>query len=149
MTRDALRVGRFSQAGGIYLVTTATAGRLPVFADFGCARMVVREMRCLAVQGDLTSLAWVLMPDHLHWMFALGVERELGEVIKTLKARSAQRANRFEGMSGPLWQRAFHDHALREEKEILPTARYIIANPLRAGLVQRVGDYPHWDAVWL
>jgi putative transposase len=28
-------------------------------------------------------------------------------------------------------------------------ARYIVANPLRAGLVERLGDYPHWDAVWL
>ena len=23
------------------------------------------------------------------------------------------------------------------------------ANPLRAGLVTRIGDYPHWDAIWL
>jgi len=29
------------------------------------------------------------------------------------------------------------------------TARYIVANPLRAGLVERLGDYPLWDAVWL
>jgi len=28
-------------------------------------------------------------------------------------------------------------------------ARYIIGNPVRSGLVQRVGDYPFWDAVWL
>ncbi|MEQ7866160.1 transposase, partial [Xanthomonas sp. WHRI 8393] len=28
-------------------------------------------------------------------------------------------------------------------------ARYLIANPLRAGLVERVGDYPFWDAIWL
>jgi len=143
MTRDALRVGRFSQAGGIYLVTTATAGRLPVFADFGCARMVVREMRCLAVQGDLTSLAWVLMPDHLHWLIQLSHGASLSALLRAFKGRSARRTGR------PLWQRAFHDRALRREDEILPAARYIIANPVRAGLVQKVGDYPHWDAVWL
>jgi len=28
-------------------------------------------------------------------------------------------------------------------------ARYIVMNPKRAGLVERVGDYPHWDAIWL
>jgi hypothetical protein len=28
-------------------------------------------------------------------------------------------------------------------------ARYIVANPLRAGLVSRVGHYPFWNAVWL
>jgi putative transposase len=28
-------------------------------------------------------------------------------------------------------------------------ARYVVANPLRAGLVDSIRDYPHWDAVWL
>jgi putative transposase len=143
MTRDALRVGRFSQAGGIYLVTTATAGRVPVFADLACARMVVREMRCLAIQGDLTSLAWVLMPDHLHWLIQLGNGASLSALLRSFKGRSARRIGR------PIWQRAFHDRALRREDEILPAARYIIANPVRAGLVQKVGDYSHWDAAWL
>jgi len=28
-------------------------------------------------------------------------------------------------------------------------ARYIVLNPKRAGLVERIGDYSHWDAIWL
>jgi hypothetical protein len=28
-------------------------------------------------------------------------------------------------------------------------ARYLVANPLRPGLVERIGDYPYWNAVWL
>jgi putative transposase len=28
-------------------------------------------------------------------------------------------------------------------------ARYVVANPLRAGLAGTIGDYPYWDAVWL
>ena len=43
----------------------------------------------------------------------------------------------------------FHDHALREEENLLHAARYIVANLKRAGLVQRVSDYPYWDAIWL
>jgi putative transposase len=38
---------------------------------------------------------------------------------------------------------------LRDEDDVKDWARYIVANPVRAGLVKRVGDYPHWDAVWL
>ncbi|MCZ6895303.1 MAG: transposase, partial [Gammaproteobacteria bacterium] len=26
---------------------------------------------------------------------------------------------------------------------------YLLTNPLRAGLVKRLGDYPLWDAVWV
>jgi hypothetical protein len=48
-----------------------------------------------------------------------------------------------------VWKPGFHDRALRHEDSMVDAARYIVANPLRAGLVERVGDYPFWDAIWL
>ena len=42
-----------------------------------------------------------------------------------------------------------YDHALRADEDVLAAARYIVANPLRAGLVGSIRDYPFWDAVWL
>ena len=48
-----------------------------------------------------------------------------------------------------MWARSFHDHALRRDENLLTVARYIVANPIRAGLVRRVGEYPFWNAVWL
>lgn len=50
---------------------------------------------------------------------------------------------------GPLWQNGFHDRAIRNESDLLPAARYVIANPIRAGLVSSVCDYPYWNAKWL
>ena len=35
------------------------------------------------------------------------------------------------------------------DEDLVAVARYIVANPVRAGLVKNVRDYPHWDAVWL
>ncbi|MNO00306.1 hypothetical protein D3C81_2201730 [compost metagenome] len=70
--------------------------------------------------------------------------------MQRLKSRSAIAINRLTGNIGrPLWQRGFHDHALRREEDLAAVARYVVANPLRAKLVPRLGDYPHWDAVWL
>lgn len=48
-----------------------------------------------------------------------------------------------------IWQAGFHDHAVRREEDLAGIARYIVANPLRAGLVDAIGDYPLWDALWL
>ena len=79
------------------------------------------------------------------------VERlQLSAVVGKIKSHSSRLINRLHGTRGqPIWQRGFHDHALRKDESVLAAARYIIANPLRAGLVRRVGDYPLWDAVWL
>ncbi len=56
---------------------------------------------------------------------------------------------RSTGRRSPVWQKAFQDRALRKDDDIKVAARYIVANPLRAGLVDRIGDYPYWNAVWL
>ena len=88
------------------------------------------------------------MPDHFHLLLQLR-DMPLGKVLNALKSKSAIELNREIGRTGPFWEPGFHDHALRREDDLLGVARYIVANPLRAGLVRRLGDYPYWNAVWL
>jgi len=88
------------------------------------------------------------MPDHVHLLLQLR-EAPLANVLNTLKSKSAIELNREIGREGRFWEPGFHDHALRKEEDLLGIARYIVANPLRAGLVRRLGDYPYWNAVWL
>ena len=149
MTYSNLLAGRFSAPGLVYLVTSVTSDRQAWFADFALARAVVAEMRHLHDSGAVQSIAWVLMPDHLHWLIQLGEQGTLAHVMKSFKGRSAQALHAMGHTPGPVWQRGYHDRALRREEDVLQVARYLAANPLRAGLVQSLGDYPHWDAVWV
>ena len=149
MSRDALRWGRYSAPGQLYHVTTCTKNRQPLFADATCARLVIRQMRALHEDASVSTLAWVLMPDHLHWLFELGERHALDQVLKRFKGRSGQSLCQQLQQPGSVWQPGYHDHALRREEDVQAIARYIVANPLRAGLVERIGDYPWWDAVWL
>ena len=41
------------------------------------------------------------------------------------------------------------DHCLRAEDDLVSQARYIVANPLRAKLVNSIGDYPFWNCIYL
>jgi putative transposase len=137
-----LRVGRWSGERQIYLVTTVTRERKPVFREFKAARQLIRVMRDDAVRGSHKTLAFVVMPDHLHWLLELRHD-SLSRLVGRVKSISAKR------IGGRVWQDGFHDRALRKEEDLLAAARYVVVNPLRAGLVDRIGDYPHWDAVWL
>ncbi len=49
----------------------------------------------------------------------------------------------------PIWVRAFHDHALRADEDLLTVARYVVSNPVRVGLVNNVLEYSRWDAEWM
>jgi len=143
-----LRRGRYSDPGRPYLVTTVVKDREKLFRNFRLARILVRELRTTTEQGLVESLAWVVMPDHLHWLLVPKTV-SLDVAVQRMKSRSAIAINRAAGRHGAVWQKGFHDHALRRNEDLVVVARYIVANPLRAGIVHRLGNYPHWDAIWL
>jgi REP element-mobilizing transposase RayT len=148
MPYEALLAGRCSRVGVTYLVTTATAGRRRVFDSFSLAAIVARELiqcehaRCWHLH------AWVVMPDHLHLLLELR-SGTLESTMRTFKGRCAHRINAARACDGSLWQAGYHDRAVRRDEDLVAIARYVIANPVRAGLVTRIGAYPFWNAAWL
>ncbi|WP_095119929.1 transposase [Pseudomonas sp. Irchel s3f10] len=143
-----LRAGRYAEPNRIYLLTTNTLGREPIFADFALGRLVVHQFRRAQNLGLAKSLAWVVMPDHFHWLIELE-NCSLKKLMRETKSLVTREVNMSIHRKGPLWQQGFHDRALRREEDLVKMARYVVANPLRAGLVEEIGYYPLWDAVWL
>jgi REP element-mobilizing transposase RayT len=175
-SRD-LRKGRVSLAGQMYLVTSVTLNRQPVFADFRLGRVLVNVMREHEERGHVESLAFVIMPDHFHWLFSLTGECSLSLLIGQVKGAAAYRIGQISkscrsgfsrdesiapegaptgcpqcgsGFSrdNRIWQKGFHDRALRRDEDVRAVARYMVMNPVRAGIVTRIWDYPLWDALW-
>lgn len=144
----ALRKGRCSDTGRAYLLTAVVEGRRPVFADWRIGRLLVAELRAEHESGRVNSLAWVVMPDHLHWLLTLEAGT-LGRLMQKVKSRSAIAINARLHSAERLWQKGYHDHAVRAEEDLQSLARYVVANPLRANLVTSLSDYPLWDAIWL
>ncbi|VVO34235.1 REP-associated tyrosine transposase [Pseudomonas fluorescens] len=143
-----LRKARVSEINRIYLLTAVAHQRQPVFGDWRSGRLVVDQLR-LADENQLaTSLAWVVMPDHFHWLVQLQ-RGSLAELMCRVKSRSSLAINGLKRGNDRVWQRGYHDRALRRDEDVKAAARYIVMNPLRAGLVNKLGDYPLWDAVWL
>jgi len=146
---NVLRRGRRSLAGQVYLITTTTLGRKPLFADFDIASRAARALAAPTLWRSSTLLCWTLMPDHWHAIIELGSDEVLSERMRIVKGASSIEANRYRRAVGSVWSSGFHDHALRHEEDLIGVARYVVANPVRAGLVPRIGDYPFWDAIWL
>lgn len=143
-----LRIGRHSEPGRAYIVTTVTHERRALFSDWRIGRLLVQEMQHVTEQGLAHSHAWVIMPDHLHWLITLK-DAQLASVMQAVKARSALAINRRLSHQERVWQEGYHDRALRSDENLRAAARYIVANPIRAGLVKRMRDYVLWDFEWL
>lgn len=144
----SLRKGRVSIPGQVYLLTTVTANRQPLFAGHARAGIVCRVIHDVDSWLDAKLLCWVLMPDHWHGLLQLGDAATLGQIMNRWKAIATRTLHRA-GHESPVWQRGYHDHALRREEGVLESARYIVANPVRADLVKSVRQYPYWNSIWL
>jgi putative transposase len=138
----ALRKGRHSQIGHTYQVVLSTHNKQPIFINFNLARKMVLAL-LESDNNNLThTLAYAVMLDHIHWLFELKAE-SLSRCVQRVKSQVSRE------IGYKIWQKGFYDHGIRSDESLIRTARYIVANPLRAGLVSKIGDYPHWDSVWL
>ncbi len=140
----ALLRGRYSELGRAYLITVVTLNRQPWFSDWPCGHCVAIEIGAASVE----TLAWVVMPDHLHWLMVLG-DQSLAETVGRMKSCSAIAVNRHLGRQGVFWQKGYHDHAVRSDEDLQKLANYVVTNPLRAGLVERMEDYRLWGTAWM
>lgn len=145
-----LRIGRVSETNRIYLITSVTYQRKAIFRDFNNGRILVHSMRYFHDKQEAITLTYVVMPDHIHWLFQLGQNQELNSLINRFNGYTSLMINRTNGITeAKTWQPGYYDRAIRKEEDVKSIARYVIANPLRAGLVKNIGDYSLWDAIWL
>lgn len=140
--------GRVSLRGHYYMTTTVTAHRQAFFQSAIAGRLVLDACAVQESEGRAQTLACVVMPDHVHWLLSLSAAMSLSEVMRRFKGCAARDVNLVLGRSGALWQKGFHDHAIRSDECLEALARYLIDNPVRAGLVSRLSDYPLWRCVW-
>ncbi|HEC19303.1 MAG TPA: transposase [Gammaproteobacteria bacterium] len=138
-----LRQGRHSQTGQIYLLTTCTHNRQKLFTLKPIARLVINSLHWLEQQGRMGLLAAVVMPDHLHFVAQLHTGT-LNQLMQSLKGYTGREINQLLGKNGPIWQRQYHDHALRTDEDLNQVILYCLQNPQRAGLVDDFHYYPHW-----
>ena len=79
------------------------------------------------------------MPNHVH-LLVLNVGGSLIDFMRLFKGRSSKSLRQH--VEGPLWQRSFHDHILRRNEDISGVLRYLLENPVRAGLTNDWTTYP-------
>jgi putative transposase len=79
---------------------------------------------------------FLLMPDHVHALLSFPPsDKKVGKIISKWKEWTAKTI-------GIEWQEGFFEHRMRSEESRREKADYILANPIRAGLVARPEDWP-------
>lgn len=108
----ALRKGRFSESCRAYFLTITVKGNQPLLTG-DAALCLTKDLLQWQREARFALLAFVVMPDHLHVLGVLTGSGSLSDIVRVLKGRSAKHLNQLLGRTGPFWQAAFYDHAVR------------------------------------
>ncbi len=99
-------------------------------------------LHCARVDYDLH--AWVIMPNHVHMLIT--PRTDVPFFLRRLKGYTARQANQLLHQSGQaFWQDESYDHLVRSAQEFRNIERYILGNPVRAGLVHAIEAFP-WSS---
>jgi putative transposase len=81
------------------------------------------------------------MPDHVHLLLdGLSEQADLRRLVASWKQTTGYFHRRGTGQT--LWVSGYYDRVLRDGESTMEAVRYVMMNPIRAGLARHVGDYP-------
>jgi putative transposase len=66
----------------------------------------------------------------------------VADTLRLLKGRTARYCNLELKHTGSFWQHESYDHVVRDDQELERTLRYILTNPVKAGLVKEWKSWP-------
>ena len=125
-----------------YFLTFCTDQRHRIFLEESSVSLVRTQILRAARERRFEISAYCFMPDHLH-LIASGCDEssEAKTFIKVSKQYSGYYFAKERGHR--LWQRYGYERVIRDDAELALSVGYIVANPVRAGLVSHPAEYPY------
>ena len=130
----------FDKQNHVVSLTVSTAGRGRWLANPELAAIARDEI--LKLHSDHPVLGFCIMPDHIHLLLC-NAGSTLGMIMNAFKGCVSRQVRQMQPKLDP-WMSGYWDHIVRREEGLYKVLRYILLNPVRAGLVD---DW--WDFPWL
>lgn len=128
--------------------------RIQHYLDQGAGSCVLSDPTCAAiVQNALKHIdgkafdlrAWVIMPNHVHFLAYFEEGKSLIKALHSLKSFTAHEIAKLHPALIPVWQQETIDRYIRNEGHYLDKVEYIHLNPVMAGLCSSPDDF-RWSS---
>ena len=146
MKRKISKLRRYYLPDRIVFVTTSTKNKASIFQNAENACILIGLLYALRRENRLKLYAFVVMPDHLHFIFAAIPPENLSTILHKLKRRSSREIHKTSKVERTLWERRFFDRIIRNEEEFAKAIDYIYCNPVNADSSETPEAYPFSSA---
>jgi putative transposase len=131
---------RIELAGGLYHVTTRGDRREAIYRDDADREAWLAVFAEVCARFNWRCHAYCQMTNHYHVVVETA-EGNLSKGMRQLNGVFTQRVNRRHGLVGHLFQGRFKGILVERDTYLLELARYVVLNPVRAGMVADAGDW--------
>ena len=135
---------RIELAGGLYHVTSRGDGREAIYLDDADRSGWLEGFEQVCERFNWVCHAWCQMTNHYHVVIETP-EANLAQGMRQLNGVYTQRFNRRHGRVGHVFQGRYKGILVERDSYLLELARYVVLNPVRAGMVQAPGDW-RWSS---
>lgn len=135
---------RLEFPGALWHVVNRGVERRTIFIDDRDRETFLELLAEVVARYRWRVHAFVLMTNHFH-IFIETVEPTLSRGMKKLTGDYAAHFNWKYGRVGHLVQGRFKSHLVDSDGYFLEVARYLVLNPVRAGMTAAAGDY-RWSS---
>jgi putative transposase len=135
---------RVETAAGYYHVGTRGNSKRHIFDDDVDRLMFLMQLKRAAKRYGWTVLAYCLMTNHYHLVLQLS-DRGLSRGMCELNSGFAASYNMRHGRSNHVFGRRFWDDSIEADGHLYESCRYVVLNPVRAGLRDEPADWP-WSS---
>lgn len=135
---------RIEYPGAVYHVSARGNRQASIFWDDADRRAWLSILALACERFNFSVHAYCQMTNHYHLLVET-VDGGLGRGMRHLNGVYSQNINRRHALSGHLFQGRYHAVLVQKDSHLLELARYIILNPVRAGIVDRPEDW-RWSS---
>ena len=135
---------RIEYESALYHVTAHSIDEGVLFRDAADRTAFLNLLARVCEHYEISCLAWCLMTNHYH--LVLQTENpNLGRAMQYLNSHFAQASNRRHGRRGPVFLRRYHPSIVESESYLMQAIRYVLLNPVKAGIVRSPGEW-RWSS---
>ena len=135
---------RIEYPGAVYHITSRGNARMPIFEDDQDRKHFLSVLADNVERFDWVCHAYCLMKNHYHLLIETP-DGNLSRGMRQLNGVYTQWFNRAHGRVGHLFQGRYKAVLVEKETYLLELIRYIVLNPVRAGIVKNPWDY-EWSS---
>ena len=128
--------------GLVYHALNRGNNRDVVCRDGGDYRAFLRSLAQTQVRYPFALFGYALMGNHFHLLLRPEAGESISRILQSLTVAHTWRYHRRHRSVGHVWQGRFKSPVIQDDEHLLSVLRYLETNPLRAGMVADLQEYP-------